>query len=318
MAVSDCSAIKTVFTAVATLSLLTLLVVNAPRNVIVNLEHAIATPTTLTPWNNPTSLVAKKRVSATPATMAAPQKAQRPRCILYDRPLRTGSTTISRTLDRCLQQKGYHVLRAAGRNITRENVMHRLAADTSLKRASLLQHVYATVDDFASVTHSCHQFFYISSCANMMSRILSMMKYATFEGHSNHSVDAAVLAEEVERKDKAVASRESFFEEYPYVDGGVAETDRISPHFIIRKPFLMRDLRNLLDALGCQHVEIESMNVHELDLNTEQSAEEGARHIEDVLSNAEKFLRMGDHRFRTLMSIAGKSNQRGLQLAKKF
>lgn len=237
-------------------------------------------------------------------------------CILYDRPPRTGSTTISRTLERCLLRRGYEVLPAKSPNGTRETVLHRLRTSTARRRASVMQHVYTNAEDMRALQKGCGKLFYMTSTAPMLSRLVSMIKYTTFQGHRNATVDANNLAYEMQRRQSNLHKREALLEAYPYVGEHVPEDMRVKPHYVVRQEAVEEDLSRLLNMWGCGDLPIESLNVHDLDFE-ERGAKE-TKQISSVLGDQRRFVTMGDGRYRTLTGLAEGFNKPGLQLARFF
>lgn len=275
---------------------------------------SISPPTTTTTFTTPLN-----------ANIAPDPTAAGPRCVFYDRPPRTGSTTISTTLAVCLRRRGYVVLpaSASGRNVTRHTVLPRLSTAAALSPsahvASVIQHAYVTTEQFSALHASCGFVFYITSAASMLPRLLSMVKYSTFEGHLNATINAALLARLIVRKARNLRYRETFFEDYPYVDhanlnAGLREKDRVMPHYVVRQDAIVHDLGALLRALKCGDVAIQSANVHDVDFGDDD--DEAA--FKQALVTAGDVLAMGDHRYTRMLQLVKKRNSAGLVLAESL
>lgn len=242
------------------------------------------------------------------------------KCILYDRVPRTGSTTLGLTLEQCLLSKGYRVLSADTRSVSKYSVIKRLAGivydmsgGVARKLAAARHHVCARREDFDKLVKACDRLLYISSCAPMASRLESMAKYWVASGHGNATVTSKRVLKRMEAyASESWAVREAYFEAYPYTNGthprGTAEDDRVVPDYVIRNSQLVADTHALLNALKCD-MRIESDNMH--------SVEDQA--VEEVIRNYVKnMVRMGDARYKAMMRLATEGNSAGLRLASTF
>lgn len=255
------------------------------------------------------------------------------RCILYDRPPRTGSTTISHALLSCLRHKRY------GNAFTypREVMVRAMLNITAKRRASVKGHLSMTLDDVNLIEDTCEKFFYVTSISSMTDRLFSQIKYGMFTGHGNQTIDLTALYTSLsKRSGEKMNAYELFLEMYPYSvnDTDVTEETRLQPHYIISKENLEHDTRELLDALGCQNISVESDNIHEIVVDSDTlptavadiEAEED-EYVEDanitdpfeaLRANITSRMVHGDRRYRKLIERAQTQNKIGLELAKIF
>lgn len=241
------------------------------------------------------------------------------RCILYDRPPRTGSTTISAALNICLKYKQYSGLLSTPRH-GRENVIIDMLKQKEPYRTSVRSHLVLSRRDVSDIEQTCREFLYISSTSSMATRLLSQVKYGMFEGHGNQTVTAKDLINSVNRRpEESIQEQEAFLESYPYsVNEDIDEEDRLNPHFIVRQEFLEEDISALLRALRCENVTLNSDNIHSVVNTTPNETEPVAKVFRDLRGNITLNMQMNDHRYRTMVQQAQSQNIRGLLHAHKF
>lgn len=223
------------------------------------------------------------------------------RCVLYDRPPRTGSTTVSNALATCLRKRGFKVNSFVRPDVRNTSIARGLglhppssaddASDQARMRrdyALVATHVWMTQDDVDLLRDHCEHVVYLTSAAPMWERVWSAAKMVSVkERNGNTKLDSGMLhraAEWLNRSDRPYAQ---FYNVYPWIrltgpqrmrDDGkhmeeiphlyepVAIDPPFHPHFVIRKDALLDDLAALLAALGCKRLQPRSTNVHrELD-----------------------------------------------------
>lgn len=314
--------LKTVLLLLCTLTTMSILLFS----LLPHIRHA--------PWHTPRSIMVLAQNTPPPPTPFLREQVSkgaavgRPHCILYDRPPRTGSTTIGTTLETCLRRRGYALLSTKGTARTRANVVPRLTALAARRThvASVRQHVYTHPGQLRRLRAACGRLLLVTSTAPMLPRLLSMVKYSTFEGHRNATVPATILAAELLRKGTKLRKREAFFEAYPYVEHeqeleqehtaarNSSDSLRLTPHYVVTRQHLARDLRALLAALHCPTLPIETRNVHVV----RYALGEGRREAREAMEQAGEMVGMGDRQYREMMALARERNRAGLQLARTF
>lgn len=235
-----------------------------------------------------------------------PQVLGRP-CFVYDRPPRTGSTTVSRALKSCLLAQGFRQPLLESRWVRILLVTRMLALDDD-KVGLISKHMYMNGEDIRRMRAECGKLVYVSSCKPMRERLWSAAKYRFSDGNVNSS-----LTEEM--KESAVTSvakdmkTEPFLEDYPYLGkderaNGTPESERMTPDYVIRAEFMDDDLGKLLRALGCESG-FDSKNVHKAD-------EERKAFLKRLP------LRRRDETFEKLNRLAKQGNEKGLRKIKDF
>lgn len=229
------------------------------------------------------------------------------RCILYDRPPRTGSTTISYRLDECLQSKGYPSSTTWFKGVPMQRIVTRMLQQPSRFKSHLTRHMYLSADDVLALRRSCGQVFFVTSARTMEERLLSRAKYELLDKDQRRHRNRKVSVQEFNvAKGKIQDVREvsePYYESYPYTGG--AELD---PDYVIRSSSFQKDFSELLSSLGCG-AEFASHNVHWVD-NMDNVTFDG-----DGLTIEPK---MGNARFITLRRLAEKHNAKGLRKASVF
>lgn len=228
-------------------------------------------------------------------------------CFVYDRPPRTGSTTVARALKACMSKRGYRQPRAESRWV-RTELVGRMLGLSGGKVGLLSNHMYMSAGDVERMKRECGKLLYVSSCKRMRERLWSAAKYRFSEGIGNFSLKEEMKVEAVGMvwRDRRT---EMFLEGYPYLGVDekkieVAEEGKLVPDYVVRAERMEEDLGRLLEALKCEGT-FQSRNVHE--------ADEESR---DFLKKLP--LRMGDAAFRRLNSMAEETNEKGLRKAEAF
>lgn len=231
--------------------------------------------------------------------------ATRPLCFVYDRPPRTGSTTISATVRPCLQALGFQQPRAESRSV-RPLLVRRMLALDGPRVGLLSKHMYMSVADTRRLRAECERLFYVSSTREMRARMWSAVK----DGVSGE--DDAVndrLEKKALKRYFANENAEGFLEEYPYLGVnntrmGVPVEQRMVPDYVIRNELMDQDLGRLMTVFNCS-TSVHSKNVHK-----------GKEALEREL--LKKSLEFGDATYRRLSKLAADVNEEGLRKAAAF
>lgn len=239
------------------------------------------------------------------------------KCILYDQPPRTGSTTIGISLDKCVRSKGYSGVPAT-KHRGRDYVIDDMLEVQGKLKASVQAHLFMTRRDIRNLHEQCDKLLYISSTVPMADRLLSVLKYATYKGHGNRSISPKALKEMFEKRLPGMTEVETFLEAYPFkAEFNIRESERLVPSYVIRRDFLKEDTMAILNALGCNHVNVSNENVHVLEGATDRQAEEQYTLMYEMKATLSAMMRRNDSRYKILNDLAEK-NEDGLQLASSF
>lgn len=287
--------------------------------------------------------------SLTPMT-PYPEPEHLEKCVLYDRPPRTGSSTIGTALYECFRHKGYYILPSMLRKFEkmegRRYIVSELLSVRKRKKAvSVKGHLTLTKQDTDKISKYCDDFLYISSTGPILKRIMSQVKYSLVHGHGNNSVGINRLINLTQtRGQEHVENQEMFLEKYPYHinDSSVTEDNRLVPHYIIRQEFLEEDLVPLMTAMQCPNREsVASQNVHGVFVNTTNMPDvlnttgnssllrenntivdadklDVSMIFQEIQANLSSYLRANDFRYRRMLELAETNNPSGLIHAEKF
>lgn len=247
-------------------------------------------------------------------------------CILYDRPPRTASSTISKALVQCMRQKQYKRAPSFSENRSRRpSVIRAMLSLASTTKASITAHITISSNDINNIQNTCEKFLYISSCAPMHKRIISQIKYGlNANEHGNSTIVIKELLKAVQRRsDEKIEEQEQFLEMYPFSDNEKEKYKTFQPDYVIRQSNLIHDLRILLDALGCEHVSVENENVHEVEVAGIGKRTERQIAVENEIKmvmreRIESLMTMDDRRFENMLKIVYEQNDIGLLKAKLF
>ena len=225
-------------------------------------------------------------------------------CVFYDRPPRTGSTTIADALETCLISKGYELTKAVNRSM-RSEVVSRMVESEEMRIGAVKGHLKMVLEDVTALRRKCDRLLYITSVRPMRERLASSVKYGLFKGHGNKTIKSDAFETAL---DGAISleKQEVYLEHYPYIRDPVPSLkQRLRPSYIIRPEELMHDTVRLLRSLSCSNTPSVD-NVHPVKAKSGQ----------DPSSKIE--LRLGDALYRHLYAAAAKQNERGLKLATNF
>lgn len=220
-------------------------------------------------------------------------------CIFYDKPPRTGSTTVARALYACLQSKGYTGITTPISSLERDEVIPDMLSHPGYKKSAVRKHVTVTPEQIRQLWNSCNLLLYITSTRSMKERIWSKAKYAMTPKHrsSNLTEEQSTRALRLALEDNKT---EEELEQYPF---STSSTD-IEPDYVIRADSLNDDLNRLLRSLKCP-VEYTDRNVHKV------KGEEEA----DAIQATKVELKMSDKRHQYLLKVAKMRNDQGVAIA---
>ncbi|KAI0565474.1 hypothetical protein FGB62_17g219 [Gracilaria domingensis] len=226
-------------------------------------------------------------------------------CIVYDRPPRTGSTTIGEALEKCLLPLGYETPLWRGFE-ARLDVIPDMVKLPYKRVAVVSRHFYMNATALLHLRSACKPLMYITSTAPMKQRLWSLVKYRQTQGHGNASLTSEQVQNGIEdlRTEKIQIP---VLNRYPYIENEslplfATDVEPVSPDYIIRKSHLMEDLSALVTALGCSS-ELSSRNVHESEYDR-------------ILDGIE--IDDDDSLHTRLSSYAEHCNERGLTKASQF
>lgn len=255
---------------------------------------------------------------------------RKPRCIIYDRPPRTGSTTVAYALSRCFHVKRFYIAKFPSRSIRHLHVP--LVLSRSEKNFALVgHHFWMSETDIRLLEERCNGTFYMTSVAAIHDRLWSAAKVmSTTSVNGNFSVGDRERMQALEWLKQNGLGYAAYLEAYPFIDllgpqligktdfGAVTELPNswgpgiIPKHFqydfIFRKDNLSHDLSQILTALNCPS-SYAIKNVHSEQVDTVDLER-------DLLLNnitADSYGQL----YRTLMENA-KNNDKGLQKLKEI
>lgn len=226
------------------------------------------------------------------------------KCIIYDKPERSGSTTAAEALHKCVLYKGYKSLFIPNEEYHKQDEWEnrkrafKLFLDQPGDRIAIVRrHVHISKLDLAALYSRCDSTFLVTSAAPMKHRILSRIKYDRDKGYLEGSFSTSI------RSIIAKDGYENFLTRYPYVEDQVPENERLIPDYVIRKEKFNEDLSVLLGAFGCASINIETENNHKLDSNTTNL----------LLETIERYLKTSDFRFKTDTEIGRQRNKKSIE-----
>lgn len=222
-------------------------------------------------------------------------------CVFYDKPPRTGSTTVANVLAKCMHMKGYTAINAPISSLEKNEVVSNMLEKTGYKKSATRKHVMISDDDIRSLQTQCHRLLYVTSTRPMVERIASAAKYTMTRNHGNSTLTKQQYVSAM-KKASADNTTEHVLEKYPFT-GKMS----IEPNYVIRSEFLTRDFDILLHNLGCD-INYYDSNVHEAPYGSE---------VERQLSKG-MGLSHGDARHKYLNRLANKRNSKGALMAKLF
>lgn len=179
-------------------------------------------------------------------------------CLVYDKPKRTGSTTIARSLFKCWNGKYGIEPRRKVQN-PREAASEMLRLKQPIVAHSL-GHILFSDQDCDAILTNCRHVFHITSTRKMKSRLASFAKVVTLQSEKgrNFSVAKQNLKDAV-----ALLLKFGHNVEDRYEKGVYFGARRIDVDYVIRHESFENDLSALIQAFGCES-RIESTNVHKV------------------------------------------------------
>lgn len=221
------------------------------------------------------------------------------RCIFYDKPPRTGSTTIARALYPCLESKGYTGITTPISSLERIEVISDMLSHPGYKKSAVRKHVTVTPEQVRELWNNCNRLLYITSTRSMKERIWSKAKYRMTPKHrsSNLTEEESAKALQFALRDK---NTEEDLEQYPFSESSMD----IEPDYVIRADHLNEDLNRLLQNLQCP-LNYTDKNVHAVHGEEEADAKQVAK-VE---------LKMGDQKHQYLLKVAKLRNDQGAAIA---
>lgn len=177
-------------------------------------------------------------------------------CLVYDKPKRTGSTTIARSLFKCWNGK-YGIEPRQKTEDPRKATSEMLQLKQPIVAHSL-RHILFSDQDCTDILTNCRNVFHITSTRTMKSRLASFAKVVSLQSEKgrNFSVAKQNLKDAV-----ALLLRFGHTLEDRYEKGVYFGERRIDVDYVIRHEFFEDDLSALIKAFGCDS-RIESTNVH--------------------------------------------------------
>ena len=227
-------------------------------------------------------------------------------CFIYDKPPRTGSTTIGIALRKCLSQQGFKqpslVLRSQ-----RSEVTGMLLGLEALRVGTISRHLRLDGTDVARLRRECGRVAYVTSCKPMRARLWSAAKYHFQDRLGNSSLSGAekTRAVQIVELDRW---KERYLEAYPYLNAEdepnlTAVGQRLEADYVVRAENMDEDLGRLLKVLGCGG-QFQNRNVHKV--------EEDMGFLERIR------LEQGDATYRKLRKQGDEGNEEGLKRIAEF
>lgn len=248
------------------------------------------------------------------------------RCFLYDRPMRTGSTTITSALRKCIKAHGWAIAAQ-----TKEGEFHN-AITNSLRVSEgdslgIMQHLWISDADVRALYSRCDRVVYISSCAKLSDQLWSAAKMlSNVRKNGNSTLDDDKTAAALQWLRDYAAPYARMYEFYPHIrtqaplkvqeDGRFPDVppsfERASislpfqPDFVIRKEHMETDLADLLTALNCSS-SFRSKNVHAVSESDADAEDTLMAKVRDASHAADGVS------YTRLMQIANERNPVGLE-----
>lgn len=210
------------------------------------------------------------------------------KCVIYDRPMRTASTTITASLNSCFSSLGWTIDRHhLGNNRSR-------CIEFELQKgrppyAMIKGHKWLTAEGVHLLRATCTHLIYITSTAPLWEQVWSAAKMlSNVRTNGNSTLDSNQLEAALSWIELYGREYARLYEAYPHIrltkpleiqpDGRYPdlppsfEREQISPEFVpdyvIRKPNLLQDLPPLLKSFGCESTIGEAKNVHSIRLDS--------------------------------------------------
>lgn len=230
----------------------------------------------------------------------APYNSSQKYCLIYDKPPRTGSSTISNALRKCWMNYGYKFPYPSPDDYNKTISM---MLDLPSNRVAVTGvHFSMTASEIWSIKQTCDQKFYVTSTRPMKERIISKAKFQVSGGqtHTNTtlSIEELARAMELAKKDNTTEER---LEKYPFTN------EKVDPDYVIRSEQFLQDLRSLLHLFHCQE-DIYTKNLHVVNETVSTESDDGKILIPPYNETVEIPLGYNDERHMHLSKIAEKKN----------
>lgn len=221
-------------------------------------------------------------------------------CLLYDKPPRTGSTTLANALRGCLEAKGFTSITIPISSIEKDAVIRDMLSKPGKKKSSVIKHVMVSDSDIRKLQRECETLLYVTSSRPMKERISSAAKYGMTKKHGNSTLSKDHYNKVLKRATEDDVT-EGLLEKYPFTG-----RSRIEPNYVIRYERFEEDLSLLLQSLQCS-VSVRRANVHEF------GDDEADERLKDAIS-----LKFGDARYKELTRLGAERNPDGAAIARTF
>lgn len=185
-------------------------------------------------------------------------------CLLYDKPYRTGSTTIERSLCECWT-KSFNVTDKS--QVDQNKRIPEMLNRTSRVVVRCTGHVTMSIADADRMSRECRHLFYLSSTRDIQSRMASFGKNDAIYGqiYTNMTLSREQLINAIHwARGRRGQLEELIYENYPYPHVPQNVERRLDPDYVIRYDNFADDLVRLLDAFRCEKV-VRTTNIHALD-----------------------------------------------------
>lgn len=237
------------------------------------------------------------------------------KCFLYDKPPRTGSSTVSNALRKCWMSHKF--LFPPSQQQLQYNSTISTMLNTSAKNVAITGvHFSMPAKEIEKLFRDCRNMFYVTSTRSMRERIASKAKYEVSNGrvYMNTTLTTEQMKTAFE-KARADNTSEERLEAYPF-----PEKKRLNPDYIIRSEMFSDDLQSLLRAFNCNE-SFFSKNLHKAETETNQSS--NLSHVSeasfaDNVDYSAISLQLGDARHIRLSRMAKLNNMNGLQKASRL
>lgn len=262
-----------------------------------------------------------------------PRAVQHEGCLIYDKPYRTGSTTISHALRSCwttLRARMRHD-RWSGLRESESGYISRMLRSEFPIVGLVGLHFRISEEEIEELRTYCNLYVYITSTRCMRERLASEAKFHSLESSSVHT-NYTLSRRQTRRAQSRVtehdwSNTELIYEQYPFQEGRAV----LKPSYIVRNERLVDDLHALLNAFGCPSHFV-SVNVHGTNrsvLNGHSTRQGFESYGDDDTRQQQKgfvdskqlnvsgiSLQFGDARHKRLSVLAQRVNERGLRRAR--
>lgn len=250
-------------------------------------------------------------------------------CLIYDKPYRTASTTISHALRSCWSSLRAHMRHDRQFAVDEDQsgfISNMLRSEFPIV-ALVGSHFQISEVEVNDLRTYCDLYIYITSTRSMAERLASEAKFHTAKStvHTNYTLSRR----QTQRAQLRVFERdwtgtELLYERYPFLEG----QSGLKPGYIVRNQNFVHDLRALLNAFGCPSHFV-SVNVHPTNQSVldERSGQQDSQTDVDVdareievdskqLNLSAISLQFDDARHKRLSALAQRINKRGLKRAR--